>query len=1389
MKLNFTPHSLLRSFTVMVLLAVLGLAPGMVVYAQVPASSYSYAASSGTYTDLVGGTSVSAIHTDDATSGVLPIGFTFNFCGVDYTQFVVNSNGFLSFKTTPAISGSTYNSLGNMGTIKPAVFPLWADQTGSGSAASYGVTGTAGNRVFTMEFKNWKWNYNASAAVISYQIKLFETTNVIQFVYRPEAGSITGSSTASIGICDNAATPTYLSLNNSTATATVSSTTFTTSINTKPVAGQIYQFTPPPNCATATFPTAATTTVTPGTICISGNVTLNVTTATAMPNVTGVTYKWQSSTNGTTWVDIAGAVTTVPTYTTTTPISTPLYFRAVLLCNGTTTILNAGATAQVVVNNPGTPVGTGGTRCGPGSVTLSSTTPSGATLSWYQNATGGLPLGTGSPFTTPYIPGTTTFYVSAGSGTAPASQWVGTGTTTFSSYNTPYYDYYWGTKVQYLIKASELNAAGLTAGTINSMGFDVTSVTSVFPLNNFYISIKSTSTTALAANTWETGLTQVFSSATYSPVANTINNHTLSTPFVWDGSSNIVIEVCHNNPNYNTSGPATSVKYSTYTYNTTHANYGDNATQCTNPASNDAVSMTRPNILFGMTLGCQGTRVPVVATVTAPPALTKTAPAIICNGAVATFSETPNNTYTNYSWTPVTDLYSNTAGTTAYTAGANAPTVYFKSTTVGAQERYLYATNSTTGCAFADTVRTWVQPDTVVIKAAPDTICNAGTASLWLVPTTGYAPNSIQWQESTDGTTYTNIAGQTGTTYTTASLTANRYYRVQIKSAGATPCLMPVKYIVVAHPALQSKKDSFNCGPGTVTLEAAVAAGSNSAVKWYATPTSSQPIGVGSPWTTPFLGVTDTYYVAASTGTPQPDPANVVVAGSLSTTYSTDLPFYYSYSGQRVQWMITAAEMTAQGFTPGLVKSIGFDIAQANMSFSNVTLQMGLTTATSFGNGTTPGTTYTTGLQQVFSAASFTPVANQVNTLTLQTPFYWDGTSNIIINYCHSGITNGSFSNAVYMKYRYNYTYPNNMNIYSYGSVTNICGTPSGTVNGPYSSYYRPHTIIGMMGACESTRQPVIAYIHPKPVVNLGADINRCVDNGAVQVLDAGVQPNTPQFLWDDNSTSQVRAVTQSGTYRVTVTNSYTCKNSDTIQVTLRKNPVVNLGNDTTVCNGVVLNLNAGNDGISYFWSTGQTTNTINISNAGTYIAFVTNSDGCMKSDTIQVIMQGQLPTIQGISVTNNGAYTFHYTAVNPQNVIGYDWNFGDGSPHSYQASPTHTFATAGNYIVTLQLSSTCGFRTDSSSAQIVGIHQITVDNNELMVYPNPASGIATLQSKNLKMEEVTVYNVLGQAVQSSKADSPNKHTLKLEVLAAGVYTIQVRTDKGNVARKLEILK
>src|SRR5690606_31202280 len=97
-----------------------------------------------------------------------------------------------------------------------------------------------------------------------------------------------------IGIVDGAGN--YLTLDDASTSPTASSATFHTSLDTKPADGQIYRFSPPPNCSMVSgFPTSATTEVFPTSVCISGSVTLSITPNASMPVTTGLVYSWQSA--------------------------------------------------------------------------------------------------------------------------------------------------------------------------------------------------------------------------------------------------------------------------------------------------------------------------------------------------------------------------------------------------------------------------------------------------------------------------------------------------------------------------------------------------------------------------------------------------------------------------------------------------------------------------------------------------------------------------------------------------------------------------------------------------------------------------------------------------------------------------------------------------------------------------------------------------------------------------------------------------------------------------------------------------------------------------------------------------------------------------------------
>lgn len=167
---------------------------------------------------------------------------------------------------------------------------------------------------------------------------------------------------------------------------------------------------------------------------------------------------------------------------------------------------------------------------------------------------------------------------------------IGTGTTTNTStgYPAPYGNYYYGARHQMLISAAEILAAGGIPGNILSLGFDVASANGS-PLHDFEMKIGTTAATTISS--WESGLTTVFSSLSYTETAGW-NMHPFIQPFFWDGVSNLIIETCFNNNGY-TSNAYTY--YSSTSYQSTIVYRSDNSGVCANTSVSSGYSV-RPNI-------------------------------------------------------------------------------------------------------------------------------------------------------------------------------------------------------------------------------------------------------------------------------------------------------------------------------------------------------------------------------------------------------------------------------------------------------------------------------------------------------------------------------------------------------------------------------------------------------------------------------------------------------------------------------------------------------------------------------------------------------------------------------------------------------------------------
>jgi len=89
--------------------------------------------------------------------------------------------------------------------------------------------------------------------------------------------------------------------------------------------------------------------------------------------------------------------------------------------------------------------------------------------------------------------------------------------------------------------------------------------------------------------------------------------------------------------------------------------------------------------------------------------------------------------------------------------------------------------------------------------------------------------------------------------------------------------------------------------------------------------------------------------------------------------------------------------------------------------------------------------------------------------------------------------------------------------------------------------------------------------------------------------------------------------------YTISISDSKGCFASSDQMVNVIPLPTISLGNDTSICIGNMLILNAGSGFNSYVWNNGSSTEQYTVNAQGKYYIEVTNSNGCSGSDTIQV--------------------------------------------------------------------------------------------------------------------------------------------------------------------------
>lgn len=153
---------------------------------------------------------------------------------------------------------------------------------------------------------------------------------------------------------------------------------------------------------------------------------------------------------------------------------------------------------------------------------------------------------------------------------------------------------------------------------------------------------------------------------------------------------------------------------------------------------------------------------------------------------------------------------------------------------------------------------------------------------------------------------------------------------------------------------------------------------------------------------------------------------------------------------------------------------------------------------------------------------------------------------------------------------------------------------------------------------CGFVEDTVEITVHAMPEVDLGQDITACESD--TLILDAGDHPGAT-FTWSSDVHTQTFTPNSSGTFWVKVVNEFDCASEDTVILSLRPSPSVDLGSDTFLCADVLgksIRLDAtypSNDG--YLWQDGSQGSLFTVRDSGTYSVEVNNICGVVRDEII----------------------------------------------------------------------------------------------------------------------------------------------------------------------------
>jgi len=279
--------------------------------------------------------------------------------------------------------------------------------------------------------------------------------------------------------------------------------------------------------------------------------------------------------------------------------------------------------------------------------------------------------------------------------------------------------------------------------------------------------------------------------------------------------------------------------------------------------------------------------------------------------------------------------------------------------------------------------------------------------------------------------------------------------------------------------------------------------------------------------------------------------------------------------------------------------------------------------------------------------------------------------------------------------------------------------------------------------------------------------------NGAIDVT---INPaGTYTFAWSNGESTEDLTDISAGTYTCTITDNSACSDVITEVIVDNSNNITISGNiQDNVCGQSVgsidLTISGAPVGYSVLWNTGATTDFLHDIPTGTYTVTVTDLEfSCEEFRSYDV---GETPSYDVSEIiTNSSCETCNDGAIditpNPAGTYTFDWSNGETTEDISGLLP-------GEYSVIVSNDNGCEFEGTYTVEYSNLVNNI--ENMLINVYPNPTSGILTIDYNSIKEKSVVrIVNVIGVLLyENTITDNEGSIEIDISRYSAGIYYLTI---------------